>query len=311
MRLANYADIPSYVLNIPLTLTSGQAFRWSKSHDGVWFGAAGDTAIFLAPSAQGFWWQTHPEPYRWDVIQRYFQLDVPLERLYDEWIVAEPRIAPILERFAGLRILRQDPIEAVFTFLCACCNTMSKISRSVNALAERYGEPLYSCDGMRVCAFPKVSALAAASEDALRKDLWGFRAPRVIRLAEKIAAHGEGWVEELLRLPYPDSKVLLTGEFGIGEKIADCICLFALGVNNAVPVDTHIRKVVTELYLPEMASKSLTPKTYKRIAEEFQGRFGEYAGWAQQYFFLDATGRGQGGGSFNPKGDDPRRHFFS
>ena len=300
MRLTNYAAIPSYVINIPLTLASGQAFRWTVATDGVWFGAAGDTAIFLAPTAEGFWWQTHPVTDRWDVIQRYFQLDVSLEKLYDEWIAAEPRIAPILERFAGLRILRQDPIETVFTFLCACCNTMSKISRSVNALAERYGEPLYERDRMRVCSFPRASALASASEDALRKDLWGFRAPRVIRLAEKITVCGEGWVEELLRLPYPDSKALLTGEYGIGEKIADCICLFALGVHMAVPVDTHIRKVVTELYLPEMTSKSLTPKTYKRIAEEFQGRFGAYAGWAQQYFFLDATGRRQGGGNSNP-----------
>lgn len=291
MHLPNYADIPSSVLNIPLTLASGQAFRWLRSEEGVWFGVTGDTAILLSPAPDGFWWQTYPAPNEWGVLHRYFQLDIRLEYLYSQWLTAEPRMKPIVERFTGLRILHQEPLETIFTFLCACCNTMTKISRSVNALASRYGKPLYEREHMRLYAFPRVEALAEADEEELRRDLWGFRAPRVIRLARKIVDHGEGWVEDLVRMPYPNAKMKLTGEFGIGEKIADCVCLFALGAHQAVPVDTHIRKVVTDLYLPELANRSLTSKTYGRIAKEFTGRFGEYSGWAQQYLFLDAVGR--------------------
>ena len=37
---------------------------------------------------------------------------------------------------------------------------------------------------------------------------------------------------------------------GIGGKVADCICLFALHQMDAFPVDTHIKKVM-ELHYPE------------------------------------------------------------
>jgi len=298
MQCMNRADIPSSLLNIPLTLSSGQAFRWKRTEEGAWLGVIEGTAVALLPDADGFWWRTHPEPNRWDILHRFFQLDVPLAELREAWVSAEPRMEPALERFAGLRILRQDPLETLFTFLCACCNTMTKISRSVNALAERYGEPLEEMDGVSLHRFPGVDRLAEAREEDLRQDLWGFRAPRVIRLARRIADHRGDWVGELAWLPYAEAKSMLRGEFGIGEKIADCICLFALGFHEAVPVDTHIRRVVTERYLPELAARSLTPKIYGRIAEEFRRRFGSHAGWAQQYFFAEEAVRRRQGAAF-------------
>ena len=36
--------------------------------------------------------------------------------------------------------------------------------------------------------------------------------------------------------------------FGVGEKVADCICLFALHHLDAFPVDTHIRQVLEQHY---------------------------------------------------------------
>ena len=35
---------------------------------------------------------------------------------------------------------------------------------------------------------------------------------------------------------------------GVGEKVADCICLFALHHMDAFPIDTHIRQVLDEHY---------------------------------------------------------------
>ena len=42
--------------------------------------------------------------------------------------------------------------------------------------------------------------------------------------------------EELIKLP------------GIGGKVADCICLFALHHMDAFPVDTHIKSVLDTCY---------------------------------------------------------------
>ena len=81
----------------------------------------------------------------------------------------------------------------------------------------------------------------------------------------------------------------MTAFFGVGEKIADCVCLFALDKNGAVPVDVHIWRIAQTVYAPDLAGKSLTPANYARAVQSFQDRFGPYAGWAQQILFYRAA----------------------
>src|SRR5438309_542159 len=121
------ADIDPASLNLPATLTSGQSFRWRRLDGGEWVGAIRDQAVRVRADSTGVWWQTYPLPGRWDLIHTYFALDVPLESLYDDWVDSEPRIADLLARYHGMRILRQDAEEAFFSFLCASCNTVHKI----------------------------------------------------------------------------------------------------------------------------------------------------------------------------------------
>lgn len=282
-----WAAIPSHVLNIPASLASGQAFRWRMNAAGEWLGVIEDAAVRLRPCREGFWWQTYPVPNRWGLLQRYFALDVDLEPLYAEWERCEPRIAPVTARWAGMRILRQDPEEAFFAFLCACCNTIVKISRSVHALACRYGEPIAEIEGEVFYRFPSAARLAEAREGDLRADLWGFRAPRLIQLARQIASHSPGWLHSLRTAPYPDAHAELMGLFGIGAKIADCICLFALAHDEAVPVDRHIHRVGVRLFRPDLAGRPLTSGIYRAVGDAFRATFGKLAGWAQQYLFIE------------------------
>jgi len=285
-----WAAIPSNTLNIPATLASGQAFRWRKNATGEWMGVIADAVIRLRPGRDGFWWQTYPVPNRWDLLQHYFALDVDLEALYAEWMQQEPRIARVISQWAGMRILRQGPEEAFFAFLCACCNTIAKITRSVQALACRYGEPIVEIEGEVFHRFPSATRLAQALEEDLRADLWGFRAPRVIQLAQRMIS-SPNWWKSLCEAPYREAHAELTGLVGIGAKIADCICLFALGHDEAVPIDRHIYRLGVRLFRPDLAGKSLTSNVYWAIGEAFRKAFGKRAGWAQQYLFIEEISR--------------------
>ncbi|HZP83309.1 MAG TPA: DNA glycosylase [Chthonomonadaceae bacterium] len=142
-------------------------------------------------------------------------------------------------------------------------------------------------------AFPTLAALATADEAALRADLWGYRAPRVIALARHLQTLPPGWLESLRDVPYAEAKAALTGLFGVGAKLADCICLFALDKDEAVPVDTHVRQIACRLFAPELAGKSLTPRIYDALADAYRARFGPYAGWAQQVLFFGELRRAQ------------------
>ena len=64
---------------------------------------------------------------------------------------------------------------------------------------------------------------------------------------------------------------------GIGEKVADCILLFGVGKMDAFPVDTWIKKAMSQLYN--------TPENPDKIREFASQKFGKHAGFAQQIIF--------------------------
>ncbi len=113
-----------------------------------------------------------------------------------------------------------------------------------------------------------------------------------------MANGGPAWLFGLRQAPYAEAKAALLTLPGIGEKIADCVCLFSLDKDEAIPVDTHIRKITNRTYFSEApAAKTLTKAAYARIGDHLRAQFGPMAGWAQQYlFFHDLISEGKLGG---------------
>ncbi len=293
-------NVSEALLHVGATLTSGQSFRWRQDEREIWWGVV-DACVLAVWQEQGIgdrgqgteektgvFWQTFPEPNRSDIFADYFRLDVPLEALYQEWTEQEPEIEEATRAFRGMRLLRQPVRECFFGFQCATCNTVVKIERSVRALAARYGDEIsLPFDAPFVLhQFPTVERLATADEAVLRADLWGYRAPRVIALAQHILSREPNWLASLRSRSYSEAHAELTALHGIGAKIADCICLFCLDKDAVTPVDTHIRQIAVRLFAPQLSGKSLTPKVYAEISEAFASRFGAFAGWAQQYLFF-------------------------
>jgi N-glycosylase/DNA lyase len=66
---------------------------------------------------------------------------------------------------------------------------------------------------------------------------------------------------------------------GVGNKIADCVLLFAYGFQEAFPVDVWIIKALHELYFPKRRPK------LPRLRRFSQTHFGPHGGYAQQYLF--------------------------
>lgn len=297
----NQEDCSTQPFNLSVTLASGQNFRWRRDRSNIWWGCI-ESTIVAAWQVEGqpdspFSWQTFPRSNQTSLIRDYFRLDVDLPPLYSEWSLGESRIQDTVARFRGLRLLRQPPQECLFAFQCATCNTVVKIERSVAHLSRHYGKPidtglerapdlLDSLPHPAFFAFPTLEALAQADEKILRDGLWGYRAPRVIALAKHLQTLPPDWLTDLRSQPYMQAHSALSSLYGIGAKLADCICLFSLDKDQAVPVDTHIRQIAVNLFAPDMAGKSLTPHVYIALADAYRSRFGAYAGWAQQYLFF-------------------------
>ncbi len=300
-HLSNVWQKPGEPFNVSATLESGQAFRWRKDVAGIWWGTVGKVA-FAVWQAEGspfspVFWESFPVAGQTELFEDFFRLSLSLPTLYAEWESAEAEMDACIQSFCGLRVLRQDPVECFFGFQCASCNTVIKIERSVRKLAERYGQPILMPEwcpfGPVLYAFPEVESLTSADEATLRADLWGFRAPRVIALASILASEGEGVLHRLRSVPYMEAHAYLCSLQGIGAKVADCICLFCLDKDCAVPIDTHTRQIAVRLFSPDSSSRSLTPRVYAMMADAYRERFGLYAGWAQQYLFFGELRRAE------------------
>jgi len=254
------------------TLGGGQAFRWKDCGD-YWEGV----------------WATHCARLRWQAggieasameaatlaaLPHYLALDLDLERLTSQlpWC-SDAVLAVALQRWPGLRILRQPFAETLLAFLCSSTKRISQISLLCETLASRFGKSI-AC-GQR--ALPDWPTLATLPEAVLRSTGIGYRARYIQQTAQVLAAHPE-WLEEVEQLPYPEAKAQLLALPGVGEKIADCVLLFGGGHLEAFPVDTWVLKAMARLY-------GLAGWKPSQVAQFGRLHFGPYAGYAQQLLF--------------------------
>jgi N-glycosylase/DNA lyase len=157
-------------------------------------------------------------------------------------------------------------------------------------ISDALGEPCGSLGGIGLYRFPDPEILARTPRSIYDEAGLGFRGRSMAAAAAIVCANGGAhWVRSLRQASYGDAKAQLVTMPGVGEKIADCVCLFSLDKDDAVPIDVHMARVARTLF--EDMPASLTPKSYAVVADEYRRRFGTKAGWAQQYLYYDQIER--------------------
>ena len=167
----------------------------------------------------------------------------------------------------GIHILRQDPWEALCSFIISQNNNIPRIKKIINALSEKFGEP-FECDGKTYYSFPTAKALASAGEAEIFALKTGFRAKYICDAAEKVAS-GEIDLENILKLSTLEAQTELLRIKGVGPKVASCALLFGFDKTDAFPIDVWVKRVFSKYY----------PNGFDVCS------FGENAGIAQQYLF--------------------------
>jgi len=175
-----------------------------------------------------------------------------------------------------MRILNQELWETVASFILSQNNNVSRIRGIIRRLSERFGEQLTLAHYVDY-SFPSPEALATTTEDELLACGVGYRAG-YLRDAATAVVSGELALTAVKEMSYPEAKRELMRRKGIGEKVADCICLFSLGHLTALPIDVWIKRIFETLYLRRRA-------TYHEIRAFAHAYFGDHVGYAQQYLF--------------------------
>jgi N-glycosylase/DNA lyase len=286
--MTEYLEYPQEYLNLSHTLTCGQSFRWKVDDEGWWAAPVRGRVIRIREADSGFLWETLPGEPDFALVSDYFRLDDDVRAIYAHLARSDEHMAKLTERFRGLRLLRQEPAETILSYICSAANSVPRIAAAVEELSQSYGHPIARVGGLNHYCFPELSTLAAADPDGLARAAGlGWRGSSIAAVAKQILSRPIGWLESLRSATHDQAKSELLTLRGIGAKIADCVCLFALDKDQAVPVDTHVRQVTARLYLPDLKARTVTPATYDKIVRVFRERFGPYAGWAQEFLYYE------------------------
>ncbi len=278
-------NIPPGRFDLELCVSSGQMFRWKKLPDDGWVGIEGDHWYRARIGDASIEIESNAGP---EAFQTLFRLDEDAESIEREILARAPELQPYMTALQGLRVTHQsDPVETFFSFLCTPNNNIKRITQMVGKLSA-YGPEIGEVEGIRLNRFPEPEIIAAIPEEELRKAAFGYRARTIPHLAQQLLQRGgREWLNQLKTASYKEAHNELKAMIGIGPKLADCIALFGLHHDEAVPVDTHIWQAMVRLYFPEWKDKALTEQRYYQSADFFRSRLGTHAGWAHQYLFYD------------------------
>lgn len=266
-----------HLIDLRTIAFSGQIFRMEE-RDGAWFIIDDDCVVRLLQQGDEIRYETWPEGQNARV-ERLFRCDVQVGELQKELSV-DPYVAEAARVWRGLWLLRQDPWETTVSFIISANKHFTHIRQCCHAIAREFGRPLETPWGVYYI-FPGWGRLAGLSHDALRRCKVGYRAPFISDAASWCTEH-PNLLDDLEQVPTAQAVEELRKVKGIGDKIADCILLFAYGRDDVVPYDVWLRRICTDLYgLPQNAS-------YEQLRAWHRQHFGPYAGWAQQWLFCHA-----------------------
>ena len=267
-------------LDLQSTLFSGQAFRW-RAEDGWFRGVVSGQAVRVRNTPEGVEVDASQDGDGGLAVRLrdYLSLDVDIEGIYRA-MSFDDRLRDAIDRYRGMRVLRQDPWECLVSFICSSASNIPRITGNIESICESFGAPVKgSSNGLH--AFPTPEALAGDGAAKLMRELGlGYRAEYIEATARSVAG-GEVDLMSLRDAPYETALEALVALDGVGDKVANCVMLFSLDKPEAFPVDTWIDKAMREWYL----EGAKIPRTRMRLwAME---HFREYAGYANHYLFHD------------------------
>ena len=232
--------------NIRQICDSGQCFRMKELQDGSYEVISRDRYLRLRQEGRKISFYCSRE--EWEEIWfDYFDLGTNYQAFISRINPRDSYLLNAAGQAEGVRILKQDLWEMIVSFLISQQNNIKRIRHCIELLCEKYGDPCLTEEGVRYFSFPGPERFVGIPQDELMSCNLGYRSKYVVLTAQAVA-DGQVDLEKIASYPHWRAKKELLRCFGVGEKVAECICLFALHHLDAFPVDTHIRQALDRHY---------------------------------------------------------------
>lgn len=259
--------------DIRQTLECGQWFRYTALAEGEYRIVAFSRVLNIRPVNGA----VELYPCSWEEFESVWMDFFDLSRDYDaikkELADKDEVMREAVAFGGGIRILNQDIWECLISFIISQNNRIPRIMRIIRNIAQQYGGELR--DGEY--SFPTAERLRDITVMDYMALKTGFRAKYIADAVEKFNS-GE---INIFQTDLPTTA--LRGELmrinGVGPKVANCVLVFSCRRRETFPIDVWVKRVMEHFYFD---GRDTRLADIEALANE---RFGELAGYAQQYLF--------------------------
>ena len=268
--------------NLKHIFDCGQCFRWNQEQDGSYTGIFKNNVLNVKKQNNKITFKGLVEGNIKDIVKDYFDLKRNYTTIKEELSKIDENVKLSVEYGEGIRILNQDLIETILSFIISANNNIPRIKGIIERLSEKYGTEII-WNQKSYYTFPSLEQLKDVKVQEYRALGAGFRD---VRLYETVHMLLDGKVD--IKTLYNEKDTLKVREellklSGVGPKVADCILLFSdLKRFDVFPIDVWVRRVMNELYIKNPDETKVNKKEIEKMAKE---KFGNLEGLAQQYLF--------------------------
>jgi len=265
----------------------GQSFRFDRvstsEHENEFAGCAHGKYISVAQDGSTVYVYNITLSEYEEFFKRYLALDCDYDEINRDIlsISQNSTLQEAVTTAGGIRILYQEPWEAVCSFIISQNNNIPRIKKIIAALSQKCGRRIdislmsgHIADAHignegNFYSFPTPEEIIPLGVDGLFGLKTGFRAKYIFDAAERVQKRDIDLDALSSTNSTSECADILCQIKGVGPKVAACALLFGFARHDAFPIDVWIKKVMAKYFEPDFTPESL----------------GRYAGIAQQYLF--------------------------
>ena len=268
MRIVEYDEyfevLDADSFDVKETLECGQVFRFKVRDFGYTIYSSDHKAdIYCQNTIKIF---TKDKKY----FIKYFEFLTDYDKIKSSLSVY-PMLKSAINYGSGIRILHNDPLEMIISFIISQNNNIPRIKGIIEKICENYGSKIDD-----YYAFPTLEQLKSIPLEFFTSIKCGYRDKY---LYESIAMLNESvFLDDIARMNTDDARLELMKLKGVGRKVADCILLFGYHKTDVFPTDTWIVQAYNQIY-------GDNKKDAVAISKKFVEIFGDLSGYAQQYMY--------------------------
>ena len=263
-----------YNLDLENTITCGQIFRFIKEEDNSFTVILSDRVVNIKYLDNALYVESNNEYNLENIIKEYLDLNRDYISIINNIKKMDNKLGKCLDESLGLKIIKQEPLECIISYVISQNNSVRNIQNSLNLISQKYGDKVIFKD-KEYYLFPKLDKLINITLEEFRECKVGFRDKYLVEVIRAISTDTLN-INKIYVMNSEDALKYLISFKGIGMKVASCILLFAYHKLDVYPIDTWVKKYMLDEYGIEGE---------ENIRKYCKDTYKEYSGLAIQYMF--------------------------